>query len=47
MREAYFIVIILMVLIGLTLLVWFNPLGWANGFITDLGLLGKHHTKGW
>lgn len=44
--EAYFIVIILMVLIGLMLLVGFNPLGWADGFIVDLGLLEKPSTKG-
>ena len=44
-REVYFIVVLLVVLIGLTLLVGFNPFGWADGFIMDLSLLGKHHIK--
>lgn len=44
--EAYFIVVLLLVLIGFILFVWFNPLGWANGFIMDLNLLGRQHAKG-
>ncbi len=40
-REFYFIIGLFVVLIGITLLIWRNPLGWADGFVIDLGLLGK------
>jgi len=56
-RDVYFIAVLLLVLIGLTFLVWMNPFGWADRFVIDLGLLGNLdsqegdsfilHSRGW